>query len=100
MARIHLAEDIRPLSEFRPNAAGLIQKVRNSGRPLVLTQRGHSAAVLIGVAEYQRLIEELELLRDIQTGIHELDAGRAIPHAAAKKRLRCHEVMRLAKRRS
>jgi len=87
MPGIHLEEDIRPLSEFRANAAGLIQKVRSSRRPLVLTQRGHSAAVLIGVAEYQRLIEELELLRDIQTGLHEIDAGQGITHAAAKKHL-------------
>lgn len=87
MAGIHLEEDIRPLSEFRANAAGLIQKVRSSKRPLVLTQHGHSAAVLMGVSEYQRLIDELELLRDIQTGLHELDAGQGIPHGTAKKRL-------------
>jgi antitoxin YefM len=87
MAGIHLEEDIRPLSEFRANAAGLIERVRSSRRPLVLTQRGHSAAVVIGVSEYQRLIEELELLRDIQTGLRELDAGEGIPHSTAKKRL-------------
>ncbi len=87
MPGFHLEEDIRPLSEFRANTAGLIQQVRSSKRPLVLTQRGHSAAVLIDVAEYQRLIEELELLRDIQTGLHELDSGHRISHAAAKKRL-------------
>jgi len=87
MAGMHLEEDIRPLSEFRANAADLIQKVRVSRRPLVLTQRGRSAAVLMGVAQYQRLIDELDLLRDIQTGVHELEAGQAIPHATAKKRL-------------
>lgn len=87
MAGIHLEEDVRPLSEFRANAAELVQKVRVSNRPLVLTQRGRSAAVLMGVAQYQRLIEELELLRDIQIGVHELDAGQAISHSTAKKRL-------------
>jgi len=49
--------------------------VRSSKRQLVLTQHGHSAAVLIGVTEYQRPIEELELLRDIQTGMHEIESG-------------------------
>jgi len=87
MPGIHLEEDIRPLSEFRANAAGLIRKLRSSKRALVLTQHGHSAAVLMGVAEYQRLLDELELLRDIQAGIHELDSGQGIPHATAKKRL-------------
>jgi antitoxin YefM len=87
MASIHLEEDIRPLSEFRANAADLIQRIRSSKRPLILTQRGHTAAVVIGVSEYQRLIEELELLRDIQTGLDQLDAGKGISHSAAKKRL-------------
>jgi antitoxin YefM len=87
MAGIHLEEDIRPLSEFRANAAGLIQRIRTSKRPLVLTQRGHSAAVVMGVSEYQRLIEELELLRDIQTSLDELDSGKGIPHSVAKRRL-------------
>ena len=46
MRQPRLDTDIRPVSEFRANVADLIEQVRNSGRPLVLTQRGHSAAVL------------------------------------------------------
>jgi len=86
MQRPHLDQDIRPLSEFRANAAAMLDRVRSTKRPLVLTQRGHSAAVVVDVAEYERLIDELELLRDVRLADRQLAAGEGIPHAEAKKR--------------
>jgi prevent-host-death family protein len=68
-----IATDIKPVSDFRANAAGMIEQVKASGRPLVLTQRGESAAVLLDVAVYQELIEELELLSDIRTSMKRID---------------------------
>jgi antitoxin YefM len=88
MARLKLDTDIRPVSEFRANAAELIEQLRNSGRPLVLTQRGHSAAVVLDVAEYERLVEEIETLRDIRTAESEILAGRGLSNREAKAELR------------
>jgi len=82
--RINLDEDIKPLSEFRANAADLIAHVRETGRPLLLTQRGHSSAVVLGVRQYEQLVEEVELLRDVQTARKELRAGKGVSHARAK----------------
>ena len=56
MERINLEEDIRPLSEFRAHTASFVDHVKRTGRPLVLTQHGKSAAVLLDVREYQRLL--------------------------------------------
>jgi len=80
--------DIKPVSEFRANAAELIEQVKQSGRPLVLTQRGHSAAVLLDVADYAQLVEELELLRDVGTAMQQIEAGKGIPNREAKAQLR------------
>jgi prevent-host-death family protein len=80
--------DILPVSEFRANAAELIQQVRESGRPLILTQRGHSAAVLLDVAAYEQMLEELELLRDIRTAEKQVRAGKAVLNREAKTELR------------
>ena len=87
MRRLRLDQDIKPLSEFRANAASLLQQVQDTKRPLVLTQRGHSAAVLIDVAEFERLVEELDVLRDIRLGERQLAAGEGIPHEEAKARV-------------
>jgi antitoxin YefM len=86
--RINLDSDIRPVSEFRANAAGLIDQLKNSGRPLVLTQRGHSAAVVLDVSEYERLLSEIELLRDVREAEDQIAAGAFLSNRDAKAELR------------
>jgi prevent-host-death family protein len=80
--------DIKPVSEFRANAAELIEQVRNTRRPLVLTQRGHSAAVVLDATDYAELVEELELLRDIRTAMKQVEAGEVLSNREAKAELR------------
>jgi antitoxin YefM len=88
MRRIKLDKDIKPVSEFRANAAELIEQVKTSRRPLVLTQRGHSAAVVIDVAEYESLVEEVEILRDVHTAVRQIDSGEGLSNKQAKAELR------------
>jgi antitoxin YefM len=87
MRRIQLDEDIRPLSEFRSHVASFIDKVRETKRPLVITQRGKSAAVILDVAEYESLLEQIELLRDVQTGEAQIKEGLGVSHDAAAKQV-------------
>lgn len=86
MRTLNVEEDIRPLSEFRADAAGLIAQVRRTKRALVLTQRGHTSAVVLDPSEYQRLVDELELLRDIHAATEQVDRGEAVSQRAAKAR--------------
>lgn len=79
-----LDEDIRPVTEFRANTAAMIDQVRRTKRALVLTQHGQSAAVLIDVGEYQRLLDELELLRDVRVAEEQLAAGKGVPQEQAR----------------
>ena len=85
---LRIATDIKPVSDFRANAASMIEQVKTSGRPLVLTQRGESAAVLLDVAVYQQLIEELELLSDVRTAMKQVELGQVLSNSAAKAELR------------
>lgn len=84
MVQIRFSEDIRPLSEFRANAASFIEHVRQTRRPLVLTQHGRSSAVLLDIAEYERLVERVELLEDIRTAEEQLARGEGVEHQDAK----------------
>jgi prevent-host-death family protein len=88
MRRLKIDKDIKPVSEFRANAAELIEQVRSSGRPLVLTQHGHSAAVVMDVEGYEQIMEEIELLRDVRTAVAQLAAGEGVSNRAAKSELR------------
>ena len=78
---LDLGADIQPVSDFRANASAMLQQIRESGRPLVLTQRGRGAAVLLDIASYQSLIDELEELRDVHKGLADVAHGRVVEHA-------------------
>ena len=87
MQRIQIDKDIRSLSEFRANVASFINRVRTTKRPLVITQRGKSAAVILDVSEYEALIGKIELLQDIQMGEAQIDDGKGVSQAEARKRV-------------
>lgn len=88
MPKIKPSQDVQPLSAFRANAAGFLDQVRATKRPLVLTQHGKSAAVLLDVDEYEALVEELEVVRDIRMARAEIERGEAIPHEDVIEELR------------
>ena len=86
MARApRLSRDIQPLSEFRANAARFLRQVQETGRPLVLTQHGRGAAVLLDIAEYEKLVERSELADDIRTAEAQLERGEGVDNTAARK---------------
>lgn len=85
MPNLNVAQDIRPLSEFRSDAAGMIQKLRETKGALVLTQRGHSSAVVLDIGVYQDLLDELDLLKDVHTATAQVEAGQGIPQEEARR---------------
>ena len=87
MRQINLENDIKPLSEFRANAANFVKQVKDTKRPLILTQHGKSSAVLVDVSAYQALIEKLELLQDVQLAEQQLSEGKFLSSEEVKKRI-------------
>ena len=87
MQRIKLDSDIRPLSDFRANVASIIEEVRKTKRPIVITQHGKSAAVMLDVSEYEYLLEKIELLTDIQIAETQLQKGEGVSHQDAKQKI-------------
>ncbi len=83
MQRINYARDIQPLSTFRKKASALIDQLQQSRRPLVLTRNGRSAAVILDAGEFERIIERLELLEDLQTAHEQARRGETVPHEEA-----------------
>ena len=88
MAILKPSQDVQPLSAFRANAAGFLDQVRSTKRPLVLTQHGKSAAVVLDVDQYEALVDEIEVIRDIRQGKAELARGEGVPHEEVVAELR------------
>lgn len=85
MQRLRIDQDIRSMSEFRTGIASFLKQVHDTKRPLIITQHGKGAAVLLDVGEYEAMQEKIELLKDIQTSVSQIDNGEGVPHEEAKE---------------
>ena len=88
MSRIRPSTDVRPVTEFRANASAFLDQVQSTKRPVVLTQHGRSAAVLLDVGVYEDLLDEVALLRDVRTAEGQIEAGKVAPHSVVARRLK------------
>jgi antitoxin YefM len=87
MQRLKIDQDIKPLSEVRLGIANYIKQVRDTKRPVIITQHGKGVAVLLDASEYENMLEKLELLTDVQTSLSQLAYGQGIAHEEAKDRV-------------
>jgi prevent-host-death family protein len=87
MNRPLLDQDIHPLSEFRAKTTTFVQQVRRTHRPVIVTQRGKGAAVLMAVGDYESMLDKLELLQDVRDAEAQVDRGQGISQDTAKGRV-------------
>ena len=85
MPRLRIDQDIRSMSEFRTGIASFLKQVHDTKRPLIITQHGKGAAVLLDVGEYESMQEKIELLKDIQISVSQIENGEGIEHLNAKE---------------
>jgi prevent-host-death family protein len=67
--------NIIPVSDLRQDAANIMKRLRKNKEPLIITQRGRAAAVIIGVEAYDKSEHEKELLRVLAKGDREIESG-------------------------
>lgn len=85
--RAKLSEDVTPVTDFRTKSAQLLERVRKNRRPLILTHRGRTTAVLENIHEYERRLERLEFLEAIVKGLQAAERGELLSDEAVMRRL-------------
>lgn len=81
------SEDVVPITDLKVNPARIINQVDKTHRPVLLTSRGRGVAVVQSVQDYEADSEEREFLRAVVQGLMDVEEGRTVSLAAAKKRL-------------
>jgi prevent-host-death family protein len=66
---------IVPITDLRQDATSIVRRVSETREPLVITQRGRAAAVLVSIEAYEYAQHELEILRLLARGEKEIEAG-------------------------
>ena len=68
--------NIVPITDLRQDATAIVKRVTASREPLVITQRGRAAAVMVSMEAYEHSQHELELLRLLARGEREIEVGK------------------------
>ena len=79
---LDITTDILSLTDFKRRTSELLDRMRETRRPLVLTVNGKAEAVVQSADEYQRLVDEVENLHAIERirlGLESANAGRGRP---------------------
>jgi prevent-host-death family protein len=86
-----ITSDIQPMTSFRNHSAEFMQRLRETGRPVILTVNGKAAAVLQDAESYQRLLDlaaAASAEEGIRQGLVDLGAGRTRPASDVFNELR------------
>lgn len=76
MKRISVANDIVPIAEFKSGISKWIKKSKLSGNPIVITQNGRPAAVVISPTDYDQLNELQQFVDSVKRGLTDSDEGK------------------------
>jgi len=77
---LRLAEDIVPIAELKAHLSEVVRDLRGRGRPMVITQNGKPAAVLLSPEDFDQLTYQSRVVASIDEGLQDLQAGRVNSH--------------------
>ena len=76
MAKLRVSEDIITVSDFKAQASDWLHRIAGSGHPLVITQNGRAAGVLLSPTAFDELSQRQEFLAAVAEGMADERARR------------------------
>ena len=87
MKPLQVSEDILPVAHFKARASEVLRKLREQGRPVIITQNGRPAGVLISPEDFDRLAYRERVVAAVEEGLAQADAGMGISDEELGRRL-------------
>jgi len=97
MNKLNVSNDIIPIGEFKISLSKWLKNVKNTGHPLVITQNGRPAGVLISPSEYDDLVHKKLFLNSVNRGLSDIESGNVYSTKELKKELKERRAIRNSK---
>lgn len=81
------SEDIVPLSDLKVNPGKVVNQVKDTHRPVLLTSRGRGVAVVQNLEDYEKDQEERAFMKAVAQGLMDVKNGRVMELAEVKAKL-------------
>lgn len=92
-AKYELKSSIKTVNEVKESFSSSIQEVNKNKQPLILTENGKAAAVMIDIDSYSKLTANYEIIEDILEGLKDSVAGRTHSTEDLKKYFKDNDKM-------
>ena len=87
MKQIMISNDIVPIGEFKISISKWFKSIRETGHPLVITQNGKPAGVLLSPSEYDVLVYKKQFIESVNRGIIDADSGNVLSTEELQEKL-------------
>jgi len=88
MRSVKLSENFVPVSELKSQAAAWLRRIAETGAPVVVTQNGRPAGVLLSPRTFDELTQQAHFVAAVEAGLADADAGRVRSHAAVARKMK------------
>ncbi len=76
MKPISITNDIVPIAEFKTGISKWFKSLKATGHPLIITQNGKPAGVLLSPSDYDELVYKKSFFDSIGRGIADAESGK------------------------
>lgn len=76
MKTVSIKNDIVPIAEFKTGISKWFKSLKISGHPLIITQNGKPAGVLLSPGDYDELVYKKSFLDSVGRGISDAESGK------------------------
>lgn len=81
------SEDVISLSDLKVNPGKIVNRTKDTHRPILLTSRGRGIAVVQGLEEYEKNEEERIFMKAVSRGLMDIKEGKELDLSEVKNRL-------------
>ena len=76
MKTISVTNDIVPIAKFKAGISMWFKSLKSTGQPVIITQNGKPAGVLLSPEDYDELVYKKSFLDSIGRGIADAETGK------------------------
>ena len=84
------SEDVVPLSDLKINPGRVVNQVKETHRPVLLTSRGRGVAVVQDLDDYEKNQEERAFMKAVAQGLMDVKNGNVLELSEVKTKLGIH----------
>ncbi len=94
MKKLKISSDIVPVAEFKTSISKYLKSLKETGHPLIITQNGRPAGVLITPTEYDNLTYKSLFIESVNRGFKNIESKEIYSTEELKEKIKSARVSR------